>query len=134
MRVLKRIVEILAELFGVGKENIYDEIQTGRLQEVLPKIKRKLNSIITNGNYSWAYVGRTSNVNRRISQHKSERGKFDSVYVIYKTQSFEYVKRVENGIIEYLKEGKKINLLNKSSGSPGPKGKPPYYVYVAFRG
>ncbi|MEO0170406.1 MAG: hypothetical protein ABIL38_00710 [candidate division WOR-3 bacterium] len=83
-------------------------------------------SKIKENNYSEAYVGRTSNVNRRINQIRRSIGKFKDVYIVYATKNLEHAKSMEG-------EMRSLSILNQSDGSDGSKGQPPYYVYVAFR-
>lgn len=72
-------------------------------------------------------IGRTSTPEARAAQ-PDYADEYDRMIVIYETMTADHADAVERDLIDYFQESE-----NFRGGGGGPRGKPPYYVYLVRR-
>lgn len=115
------------------------EPATGGWKKAFSKVKEKLfNKFSSYPAATDIWVGIASTTRDGCEQRWNEKYKdmyLDYMAPLYQTTSDDFRKKMESQIITWCqeKQGNQIELENEIKGGGGPVGKPPYYVYVAFR-
>lgn len=94
-------------------------------EELLQKLKSNLDILVDKEQPHIVYVGEVDNP--ELKAHRFRR--FDSAYILYKTTSVDFAKRVMDEIIRYLEE-KGLQVF--SSGMSHRKEAKYHHVYVGF--
>ena len=106
--------------------NLYYDYWTGHVDDVTSTLMRSV------GQYTRMYkhvkVGITNNPERRVIEHYKSGKRWRHMAVKYRTNSIRSIDQIERDLIDYHW----FNVTNKVGGGGGPKGAPPYYLYVLF--
>lgn len=102
-------------------------IRTGHLDDQMRDLLRTAVGDCARG-FSGFKIGQTCNPTNRV-RRQDYADVYDDMIVIYETTSLAYVDGAERHLIECYPDAD-----NLRSGGGGPKGEPPYYVYVVVRG
>ncbi len=94
--------------------------------------KKAFTYIITNKNNTTLYIGVTSNLSKRIWEHKNKVVEgFSKKYNLYKLVYYEVLDDIENAIIrEKFLKGKKREYKNNLIESSNPKWIDLYYTIL----
>lgn len=104
---------------------IYDH-WSGHLNMVITPLNRSLGQYIRN--YTEIKIGITNNPETRFNQHIKLK-KWDRMIVKYETSSLNYVRTLEQLLVENYFD----YISNEVGGGGGNFGNPPYYLYVLIR-
>lgn len=108
------------------------ELETG--WPVNSTLQQRISAYIRSDRAKKFKVGITNNPERRASSYDTQCAiqratKYDEMIVVYQTQSKRNLDQMERFLIEYY-DGNSDNINN---GGGGPKGVPPYFLYVVRR-
>lgn len=97
------------------------DIRTGWPNTAISTLRRRVSALTRNE--AFFKIGITSNPYGRASQYGYE---YDEMVILYKTNSNRFVRQLEATLIDEYWE----YCDNEISGGGGPKGSPPYYLYI----
>ncbi|MCG8573371.1 MAG: GIY-YIG nuclease family protein [Flavobacteriales bacterium] len=100
---------------------------TGSLNDVKASLKRSVAQYIRN--HKKVKIGITNNPERRKNQHAGSDEKWDKMIVKYQTFSINFIDQLEKLLIDEYWD----YIQNEIGGGGGPKGDPPYYLYVLLK-
>jgi hypothetical protein len=106
---------------------VYDGIITGKPQDVIPLILRKLSAYTRQDRVRRFKIGITNNPDRRFLQAYA--GEYDEMILLYQSSSINSVSELECMLVEHNWEC----CDNAIGGGGGNIGTPPFFLYVVIR-
>ena len=108
------------------REHVFDNSVTGRPEEILSTVLRKISGHTRQNVVRWFKIGITNNPPRRRNEHKRN---YDEMILVYRSLSLRSVCELECELIEHNRE----LADNFISGGGGRSGAPPYFMYVVVK-
>jgi hypothetical protein len=99
---------------------------TGRPEEIVTTVLRKISALTRASLVRWFKVGITSDPQGRFRKHKRH---YDRMIVVYSSSSINYVRDLECELIEHNSD----LADNFIEGGGGRSGQPPYFMYVVVK-
>ena len=111
----------------MAEDSVFYNDVTGRPQDVVSTVLRKISAYTRENKVSRFKVGITNNPERRFN--KGHKYNYDEMLVIYCSKSYNSVCDLERELIDH-NQGLADNMIG---GGGGRKGEPPYFMYVAIK-
>ncbi len=108
------------------EERVFDNSVTGRPEDIVSIVVRKISAQTRDNRVRWFKIGATNDPRKRFNGHKKH---YDEMIVIYRSISLNSVRDLESELIEHNKE----LADNFIGGGGGRIGKPPYFMYVVVK-
>jgi hypothetical protein len=111
----------------MSEEKVFDYSVTGRPQDVVSTVLRKISAFTREHQTRRFKIGITNNPKRRFN--KGHKFNYDEMIVVYSSKAYNSVCELERELVEHNK-GLADNLIG---GGGGRKGTPPYFMYVVIK-
>jgi hypothetical protein len=107
-------------------ERVFDNSVTGRPDDVVSTVLRKISAHARQNVVRWFKIGITNNPKRRFDQHKRH---YDKMIIIYRSSSLQSVCDLECELIDH-----NLALADNFIGGGGRRsGVTPYFMYVVVK-